>query len=66
MDMNFLEMKIDESGLKRDYIADKLGLTRYGLRDKIRFPDRWKVTEMVALISVLNLSKADCRRIFGV
>ncbi len=65
MDMNYLEEKMDESGLKREYIATAIGLSRHGLHDKIRNPDRWKVVEMTKLVSVLKLTKADCRRIFN-
>lgn len=65
MDMNYLEQKMDESGLKREYIAAAIGLSRFGLHDKIRNPKRWRVVEMTGLISVLKLTKADCRRIFG-
>ena len=65
MDMVYLEEKINESGLKRQYIADKIGISRWGLRDKLMKPGRWKVSEMTALISLLNLSESDSKRIFN-
>ena len=64
MDMVYLEIKIAESGLKREYIAAKLGLTRYGFRDKLLYPERWRVEEVAKLIPLLKLSKADVKRIF--
>lgn len=66
MDMNLLEQKIVESGYRREFIAEKLGLTRFGFRDKINNPDRWKVSEVRELVKLLNISKADSRKIFGI
>lgn len=66
MDMNLLEQRIVESGYRREFIAEKLGLTRFGFRDKINNPDRWKVSEVRELVKLLNLSKADSRKIFGI
>lgn len=66
MDMKLLEQKIVESGYRREFIAEKLGLTRFGFRDKINNPDRWKVSEVKELVKLLNISKADSRKIFGI
>lgn len=66
MDMILLEQKIDESGYRRDFIAEKLGITRFGFRDKINNPERWKVSEVKKLVKLLNISKADSRKIFGI
>ena len=66
MDMTLLEQKIVESGYRREFIAEKLGLTRFGFRDKINNPDRWKVSEVRELVKLLNISKADSRKIFGI
>lgn len=66
MDMNLLEQKIVESGYRREFIAEKLGLTRFGFREKINNPDRWKVSEVRELVKLLNISKADSRKIFGI
>ena len=66
MDMNLLEQKIVESGYRREFIAKKLGLTRFGFRDKINNPDRWKISEVRELVKLLNISKADSRKIFGI
>ena len=65
MDMVYLEEKMAESGLRKEYIAKQIGLSRFGLRDKMLNPKRWKVVEMTALISLLKLSKADSKRIFN-
>ena len=66
MDMNLLEQKIVESGYRREFIAEKLGLTRFGFRDKINNPERWKVSEVKELVKLLNISKVDSRKIFGI
>lgn len=64
MDMNLLETKINESGYKKEYIASQLNLTRFGLRAKINDPERWRVSEVTKIISLLNLTKAESKQIF--
>lgn len=64
MDMNLLDAKINESGLKREYIASQIGLTRFGFREKLIYPHRWKVSEMSKLVSLLNLSTDEIKQIF--
>lgn len=66
MDMALLEQKIADSGYRKEFIANRLGLTRFGLRDKINNPDRWKVSEVSELVKLLNISKAESRKIFGI
>lgn len=64
MNMALLEDKIDQSGYKREFIAEQLGLSRHGLYNKMKNPDRWKVTEMTVLVKLLALSKSESRQIF--
>lgn len=45
MNMNLLNEKIEASGYKREYIAQQLNITRFGLRDKMLNPNRWKASE---------------------
>jgi len=64
MNMDLLESKIEASGYKREYIASQIGISRFGLLSKMQNPDRWKVTEMSAIIKLLKLSKTETREIF--
>ena len=64
MNMELLEDKINESGYKREYIASQLGITRFGLLDKMKNPERWKVTEMKILVKLLRLSRTESKEIF--
>lgn len=65
MNMELLEERINESGYKREFIAKELGLSRHGLYAKLKNPERWKVSEMVTVVKLLNLTKSDSRQIFG-
>lgn len=65
MNMALLESKITESGYKKEFIAEKLGITRFGLLDKMKNPDRWKLSEVRVLVDLLALSRADAKEIFG-
>lgn len=60
-----LRQLIDESGLKKAYVAKKIGLTYQGLKNKLDGISDFTVTEMNALCGVLNISTAKAReRIF--
>lgn len=51
-----LNKTILESGLKRQYLADKLGITRWGLTKKIENQSEFKASEIVILQEALQLS----------
>lgn len=50
-----LNEKIVESGLKRKFIAEKLGLSTYGLQRKIENISEFKASEISALCDVLDI-----------
>lgn len=64
VDLKLLAETIDESGLKREYIAGKVGITREGLWNKISGRTEFTASELAALKDVLSLSNARFRRIF--
>ena len=60
-----LEQKIKESGFKRKYIAQRLGISTYCLSQKIRNVREFKGSEMDILSSILKIDSAEDRvRIF--
>lgn len=60
-----LKAKIEESGLKREYLANKLGITRYSLTNKISNKSEFKASEIPKLCTELNIKSAKERdRIF--
>lgn len=50
-----LNEKIVESGLKRKFIAEKLGLSTYGLQRKIENISEFKASEISALCDILDI-----------
>lgn len=54
-DTKLLTCKIDESGLKRAFIAEKLGLSPYGLSKKINNESEFKGSEIKLLCQILNI-----------
>lgn len=64
MNMDLLETKIEESGYSKEFISKQLGISRHGLYDKLKNPDRWKVTEMTVLVRLLSLNRSDSKQIF--
>ena len=50
-----LKKKIEESGLKQTFIAEKIGLTRFGLYKKINNKNEFKASEIVLLCDVLHI-----------
>lgn len=50
-----LNKKIVESGLKRKFIAEKLGLSTYGLQRKIENISEFKASEISTLCDVLDI-----------
>jgi len=63
-DILLLDSKIRESGLKREYIANELGLTRQGFLAKTSGKTQFKQSEISILGKLLNLSISDVAQIF--
>ena len=59
-----LNKKIDESGLKKGYLADKLKLSRFGLFKKINNESEFRTSEIVALCRELKLTTKERDQIF--
>lgn len=51
-----LEKKIEESGLKKSFIAQALSLSPYGLAKKINNETEFKTSEVDKLCKILNIS----------
>lgn len=65
MDLNKLNRLIDESGYKKTYIADQLGLTLQGLINKLCGKYEFKVSEINKLADLLEITDAkELERIF--
>lgn len=52
-----LKKIINESGLKYDYIAEKIGISRQSLWMKINDNSEFKASEIQKLCSVLNIQR---------
>lgn len=59
-----LKDKIKESGMKIQYVAIQIGLTPAGLYKKLNNGSEFKVSEIMALTRVLNLSSEERDAIF--
>ena len=60
-----LEKIIEQSGLKKNFIAKAIGLSPYGLAKKINNETEFKTSEVDKLCEILNISDlADKDRIF--
>lgn len=59
-----LEKRIDLSGLKYKYLAEKLGISYYSLRKKMDNVTEFTATEIDILCETLCLSVEDRMRIF--
>lgn len=46
---------INESGLKKGYIAEKLGITTYGFQKKVENKSQFKAEEIKILCELLNI-----------
>ena len=55
-DTNELLRLIDESGLKKGYIAEKLGLTTYGFQKKVENKSQFKADEIRMLCEILHIT----------
>lgn len=57
MDYEALNRIIDESGLKRSYIAEAIGMSSVAFANRIHGRIRWKADEVAALCKVLNINR---------
>lgn len=57
-----LQKKIDDSGLKRSFIAAKLGRSRQALDDKIKGRTEFLPSEIRVLCELLRIENDDERR----
>lgn len=51
-----LNQLIKESGLKKKYIAEQLGITGYGLQKKIENQTEFKSSEIATICNLLNIT----------
>lgn len=56
-----LEKRIEETGLKKSYIAKALGLSAYGLKLKIHNAHEFKASEIEALCTLLGIDDLEDR-----
>ena len=61
---DLLKQKIEESGVKYAFIADKLGMSRQGLSQKIAQNGDFKAWQMLSIVDILHLSDDEARDIF--
>lgn len=64
VDTELLRKKIDESGLKMHFIAEKCGLSYQGLSNKINNVRAFKTSEAGILKELLRLSSEEFDSIF--
>lgn len=53
---NLLEKRIEDSGLKYKFIAEKLGINYYTLRKKMNNVTEFTASEIDALCEILNIN----------
>lgn len=63
-DIVLLDRKILNSGLKKRYIADRLGLSRQALYNKLNGCSDFTLGEMMQLSTILGLSAKERDKIF--
>lgn len=64
VDKEMLERAIKDSGIKKRAIAQKLKISEHGLSNKINSISEFKVSEVLLLEEILNLSVPQTRLIF--
>lgn len=62
--LELLNEKIRDSGLKLNWIEEALGLSYMGLKRKLSGETEFKVSEANKIAEILNLSKEDFNAIF--
>ena len=63
-DTTALKRTIAEMGIPISFIADKLGITREGLYNKLNGETEFKASEIVKLSGLLKLTKKERDQIF--
>ncbi len=56
LNVALLNDKINASGLKRSFIADKLGITIHGLKNKTEGKTDFKTSEVAILCEILGIT----------
>lgn len=64
MDFEKLNKRIKKSGLKQEYIAEKLGISRQSLHKKLTGRSQFKQKEVFELSKLLHLSCEESMSIF--
>ncbi len=64
IDTVLLKKTIKESGLKKEYIAEQLGISLSSFSNKINGRYPFKIPEMVRMEKVLNLDESTIKEIF--
>ena len=64
VDLKLLEDTIKKKGLKLNYIAQEMHITRYTLRNKLDGIYEFTASEMSALKTILRLTQSEFRHIF--
>lgn len=59
-----LKERIDRSGLKLQYIAEQLGLTRFGLYKKLNGESEFRQSEIMKIGELLSLTAEDRDALF--
>ena len=62
-DTELLKKKINESGLRFNFIAEKMGLSRSGLYQKINGNNEFSQSEIVKLCELLNIKSIQERQV---
>lgn len=63
-DSKLLREYIKRAGLKLQFVAEQLGLSRFALQMKIDNESEFKVSEALALAELLGMSEEEMGRIF--
>ena len=61
---NLLERYIEDSGLKKGFIAKQLGITAYGFAIKVNNKSEFKANEIAILCKLLKIGAKDKEAIF--
>lgn len=54
--MELLEVYIKDSGLKKDYLAEKMNITRQAFHSKLKGKRKFKTDEIAVLIDTLGIT----------
>ena len=56
VDTKLLRQKIDDSGLKMDFIANQIGISRYGFYNKVNGKSDFRTGEVATLCKLLSIT----------